>query len=414
MPDFDLDELLIDAVNDYRAQTLSRIEPAGAQAARATAAHRKRIRVVTIGVVAVLVVTPLAAYASTRDHGTPAVTATPSTVASPVPSTSSGPSASPSGTPSATPSSTPSSTRPNTAGPISEQQLANATLQFPSKPSWNPTAAVGFCPSGKVTLSHGRFTGKAGGSTPNAAGEGLITMVRLGNATDDVAAIFGCQRSDPGMQIALGFRRDSSGTIRTLGEIDPGIVTFRGIASSGSGTVRVQVSIIGGSDGREYARQVLQWRTFRWNGRHYTQTAGSTSFTTSRNLHAQASDVTFGPEKNGIFTGTMTVALHNSSGSRMSDVSVVFVSGDPFEPGANPSCAALSYGGDLPGSGVCRVGSIAAGANATVTLRFIAISANAADLRSHPDLGATDMLIQVRIGDQALAKQPVLGKAVFH
>ena len=77
MSEFDLDELLAGAVDDYRTETLGRITPAGTSAAHATATHRKRVHAIAMSVlVAALVVAPVSAYAAIdHDHNGPPSTA---------------------------------------------------------------------------------------------------------------------------------------------------------------------------------------------------------------------------------------------------------------------------------------------------------------------------------------------------
>ena len=48
MPNFDLDQLLANAVHDYHARTMPYIKPAGAAAARATATRRRRAQLVAV------------------------------------------------------------------------------------------------------------------------------------------------------------------------------------------------------------------------------------------------------------------------------------------------------------------------------------------------------------------------------
>ena len=411
MSEFDLDDLLTDAVSDYRDATLSQIKPAGSLAAHATAIHRRRVHMISMGVLAaVLVITPISAYAAI-DHnhnGPPTVAASQTVTPTVKPST-----ATPSTLPSTTPS-TPASTAPATAtlAPITEHELANSTLNFGT--GWGAP-----CPRGNVKMDNGQYVTKSPNNIASDKQYGLIKVVTADvdhDGSGDAIGLFGCDEGDPGRQRVIAFDRTAGGAIHTMGDLASGIDMMRDIAANSNGTIRVQVSNLGGSDGFAATAQVVQWRTYRWNGTKFVQASGSTSFTTSTShLSATMSDLVFGPASNGKHAGVMTVTLHNSGSHTINNASVV-VNG-----GANgivvdvvkPACTVPTYVGDV-GAMVCTASSIKAGGTVTVTLHFVVPTNDETNVQQDPLLQEESAVVQVRVGDQALAKQPTLSKAYFN
>jgi hypothetical protein len=408
MSDFDLDELLAGAVDEYREHTLGQIKPAGTAIAQATATHRRHVHAVALSVLAAaLVVVPISAFA-VMDHphnGPPNAPAFQNV--SPSATTT------PSDTPSSPTVSSPTTSSSTTAvvKPITEHDLANATLQFPTTGSWGKP-----CPQGKVTLVNGHYSGLSGVSDgPKDTSSGLIKVVQVDldhDGASDAAAIFGCHLGDPPAQTAIGFRRAANGSIETMGTIENVSNSITGLTALSDGSVRLIVTNQTGSNGMAVAAQTPQARTYHWNGTRFTQTAGSTSFTVSKpGLSVQLSDVTFEKPTNGKRAGTMTVTLRNSGSKSISNATIVYVFG-PFTK-TSPTCAALPYGpGDFAGQ--CQVPSIAAGATVTVTFHFTGTDSDLTYFQTHPSLAAVDdNLVQINVGDQRLAKQPTLGNVVL-
>jgi hypothetical protein len=389
--DFDLDALLAGAVDDYHRQTLPQIKPAGTTQARATATHRKRVHAMAMSVAALVVVAvPIAAYAATEHNhnGPPQVASSQS--ASPAPSES----------PSATPSALPTSPAP-TLAPITQQELSNATLDLPS---W--AGGGGTCPSGTVTLHNGQF-----GGTSRISVATLIKAVSVdldGNGSADAVALFGCQAGNPGFDTAIAFHRATDGSIQTLGIVVHGINTLTDIRAGDAGTVQIRVSDLAGSDGYADTEQVLQWRTYQWDGTRFNQAGGSTSFTVSvPTLTATLSDLTFQAPANGKRTGTMTVTLHNGGTTTIDNASVIYDL--EIATVIAPKCDQLAA--DLPVSGQCTVQPITPGATATLTFT---LSANASAFPYAGNNYPNQNLIQIRIGDQKLAPQPPMGKLILN
>src|SRR4051812_2985020 len=70
MSDHELEDVLIGALDDFRAQALPLVKPAGARAAVTTVRHRRQVRAALVAaIVAVAVVVPIAGFAGLRHNG---------------------------------------------------------------------------------------------------------------------------------------------------------------------------------------------------------------------------------------------------------------------------------------------------------------------------------------------------------
>jgi hypothetical protein len=392
MSDFDLDNFLAGAVDDYREHTLAQIKPAGSAVARATATHRKRVHAAAMSLVALVVVAaPIAAYAATEhNHNGPPVGVGSSSTASPTDA----PSPSPSVTASAAPA--------VTLAPVTEQDLSNGTLDIPS---WGGNG----CPSGRVQVHNGQLAG--GAPLTRLSKTATVDLDKDGSA--EAVAIFECQVGNPSMYQAVGFHRAADGSIQTMGRVLEGIDTIKDVRAGADGTVDLQVSDLAGSDGRAMTSQMIQWRGYGWTGSQFIQATGSTSFTVAvPGLTVTESNLTFEPPANGKRIGTMTVTLHNAGTMTISNASVVYELS--VATVTSPTCDRMVA--NLPFTGRCPVrpiapGTIAPGATATVTFTLTAAATDFSGMQNQPtnlqDLG--ENLVQVNIGDQRLATQPSLG-----
>jgi hypothetical protein len=400
---------------DLVQEAFTHIRPAGTQAAQATATHRKRVHALAMGVlVAVVIVAPVSAYAGLHhDHnGPPTVAATQS--ATPTVTPTSTPSVVP---PSITPPSIPPSA-PSTTPAVSviAKQLENATLQIPS---WGVFDSV--CPHGNVRLSHGAYTGTLATTLPGPT-NGLMTVVTADvnhDGNQDAVAMIGCQAFDPGIQQVVVFDRGSNGSFRTMGQVvravdttvSDGITDIRDITVSADGAIRVQVANPDGSGGPGVVDQVIQWRTYGWTGSHFAQTAGSSSFVRSLStLSVQVSNLVFQPSSGGSRTGEMIVTFHNSGSHALANASIVYA---PDDSGVVQLATSTCSAPDGSGASTCPVSPIAPGATRTVTLRVTIKDGDVSTLTSEGSLTQSDLLVQIRVGDQKLTKQPTLGKAVY-
>jgi hypothetical protein len=408
MPEYEFEDMIAGAVDDYRTATLRNIRPAGPDAAHKTARHRKRVHTAALaGLIAVFVAVPVAAYAVTdHDHNGPPTTAA-----------SSGPTPPPSASVTqATPSSTPStpSTPTHTTTKSTPSSLNNVKLTVPS---WGGFDSM--CPHGTVQLHNGIFTkGTGTGDTPQSYGVGKVVTTDVNHdGSTDIVALLECERSDPGIQQVAAYHRSANGTVALIGQVVlalPGtsnstINAIHGLAANANGTIRLQVGNLQGSSGIGVTGEVLQWRTYGWDGHGFHQVSGSRSFQVSDGLTATASNATFTNGSGSTLTGTMTVTIHNSTSHSVNGVSVAYAGGDADMLLAMPSCTRP----DVHGTSICAIGTVKAGHTVTLTLHLTLASDGVSYIRAHPTYGFQEALVQVRVGDQALSHQPTLGKVVF-
>jgi hypothetical protein len=394
MSDFDLDNLLAGAVADYHDHTLPQIKPAGTAAARATATHRKRVHAAAMSLAALVVVAvPIAGYAATQHNhnGPPTGVGASST-------------ASPEATPSATPSAPASPT--HTRAPVTQQDLANATLDLPS---WGEERS--FCPHGRVTLHNGdiAWTWPAGYQGGMANLRKAATVDVDGDGSADAVGVFFCGISDPGSELAVAFRRAADGSITTMGTVGADVDQITDVRAGANSTVDLRVSDLNGSDDVAHIQQVVQWRTYRWTGTGFAQTAGPTAFTVSRpEVTATISDLTFDPAAGGKRVGTLTVSVHNGGSTALADVSVVYEFG--IGTVTSPACDKLEW---IDIGGQCRIQSIAPGATGTLTFKVSADDATIAGYKGMNVDQIGGLLVQIRVGGLALTNQPKLGRLVI-
>ncbi|GAA2621667.1 hypothetical protein GCM10010399_61000 [Dactylosporangium fulvum] len=394
MSDFDLDNLLAGAVDDYREHTVPQIQPAGTAAARTTATRRKRVHAMAVSALALVVVgVPMAVYAADNHHnGPPNITGSPGNSAPPETSAP----------PSAAPSETVKAALP--PAPVTEQDITNGTLDIPAWPSK-------LCVHGKVTVRDGKVAGTADLRVVKIA---TVDLDKNGSA--DAVVIFRCNLGDPPTDMAVAFRRAADGSIETMGTVARGINQFRDVRAGAAGTVELQVSDQGGSDDIAVVGQVVQWRTYGWTGTRFDQADGPTAFNVAMpKFTATLSDLTFEPAVNGQRNGTMTVTLHNGGSTTISDASIVYQM--EFKV-TSPKCDM-----PIPGStgdplwnraGRCRVQPIAPGATATVTFQVTASDSSVSSYQGqHFNMQSNNMiLVQLRVGERRLATQPALSNLV--
>jgi hypothetical protein len=293
----------------------------------------------------------------------------------------------------------PSTPRPSLA-PLTQQELADATLDLPS---WG--ADLSWCPHGRVSLRGGTiaWTWPAGSPVGSALAvkSAVVDLDRDGYA--DLVAIFGCGTSGPGAELAVGFRRAADGSIQTMGTVAGHVHEIPDLRPGPDGTVDLQASGLGSPVDVPGLPQVLQWRTYHWTGHRFAQSAGPTSFTVSRpELSATVSDLVFGPAICGTRTGTLAVSVHNGGTAPVADAAVVY--GFALAQQVTPDCGRWTIDG--PPSGACPQPSIAPGATGTLTLTVIAPAERVAPYRGVPLAQIDGMRVQLRVGDAVLADQP--------
>jgi hypothetical protein len=332
---------------------------------------------------------------------TPGPTATPTSTPTTAPTSPAGP------TGSAPASGPPGSAAPSqrAALPPGWTDLGDATVTLPS---WG---GDGPCPTGPVALTHGYFPLDAGGFDDR---DGLTTVVAVdldGDGRSEAVALIECHRSDPGIEQVVAFAHDASGQIQTLGiVVGPGLhdgpATIEGILADSSG-ITAYVSNLAGSDGSADEAQVVQARTYGYLAGTFVQTGGPTSFTRTATVTGTAGDLVFGPVSGGRRTGTMTVTVHNTGPTALSDLSVLAGPGDTsLEPVAAAACPLGPANSVL----TCPISSLAAGASRTVTFTFRGDPVVIAGLLADGGLAGAGFVLQLRIGEQRVTPDPTLGK----
>jgi hypothetical protein len=361
------DDVFERSFDRFHAEVAPMVRPSDVAGLRAALRRRQRTRVGIAAFASVLaVVVPVTWYAaSTRAVGPPNVpgTATPTEPASPSSEPSSlEPSASPE--PSIDPSPPPGA-------------LDNATVPLPPWP-----AGVN-CPSGPITF--------AGGVHLLPVDTGLSILIRHpvdANLDADPALelavtvmCFGPGEGGTSSVIALERAGSAYHTLGTVISTGPGFELIGELAGTADG-VQIEVGDINyGSAPPSYAT-LWQWRTYRWNGSSYLQTAGSRSFVvdpavatvtaTVGQLVVGAATTSVGPRYDpGATPGwhcalaTISITLHNAGPNRAELISAaMIVSGLP-EDGVCPDVSGVHMGYD---SALVDLGELAAGASRTVTV----------------------------------------------
>jgi hypothetical protein len=378
MSDLEFDDSVIaGAVADYREETMPYIRPAGAGAAFATVSHRRKVRAAGIaGIVAVAMIGTGTAYAalSREENGPPDVgvtvsaspSAPPSTAA---PSTSAGPSAT--GT---------------AAGRHGPDDLSNATLNLPA---WH----VGLCPHGAT-----KFSGGSSGEYTRIE-KVLSADVDRDGAPDDVALI-SCRPGEGPQRQVVAFHRGPDGKFATIGLVTQpysgDVKNVEDMAVAGSEiTVKVGDTATNSTDGSRWLG-VFQWRTYGWTGSKFTQTKGSTSFSTDKSaihLTAAPSRLVFAKPTGDTRRGTLTITVHNTGDRSVNQVGLVVPSADVHL--SSDSCTQRDI------ARLCQLGTLAAGATKKVTFDASISAAEADYAIAHGGLDLSQLAAQLRVDDQA-------------
>ena len=147
---FDPDDLITNAFDDFAEAAAPSVRPAGADAVRAAAGHRRTVRATGLSALVLLfLITPVAAYALTTHRGQ-----SPPIVAGSAPSVSSSPA--PSTTPSPAPTVFPSGPVVESgpgipSGPDGRLTIPQLTAVPVTIPKWSKDINAS-CPSGRVKL----------------------------------------------------------------------------------------------------------------------------------------------------------------------------------------------------------------------------------------------------------------------
>jgi hypothetical protein len=297
-------DLIDDAFIAFRAGG-PLVHPIGADAARATIKHRRRVRVIAATVAAVVaVMIPATGYATGLfdAQGPPSV-----------PGTSTGPSVDPSVSESP-PSTSASMTPVAPDGRITVDELAQATVDF------------GGTPRSQSLCSGGSFTFKGNptiGTYPKFGAERYtikkVIVVDFDNdGAQETVALVDCAIEGHD-SVALALDRDTTGKIITVGQV---LVTGQGtsvksifdVRADAGGAVGLQVGDRSVCCATTDAMVEHQWRSYSFDGVKFTQIAGRTSFTPvapPADLSVAMTGLTLGKPSNGVRHGTFTVTVTN-------------------------------------------------------------------------------------------------------
>jgi len=382
MSDHEIEDVLIGALDDFRARALPLVKPAGTRAAVATVRHRRQVRAALLAaVVAVAVVIPIAGFAGLRHNGgTPP--ADPTLPASPSATVPQSPSPSPTASPSA-------SALPPLGPPASSYQLDNATIPVPA---W---ANLPECPSGNVKLTAGTSSKRV---PRTMIGQRLdIDVDRDGH--DEIVLLIDCQIGEGLIGQVVALRTAPGHTLVVLGTVlqhSPEVPVIDSISAPGGGDVELVVADHGLCCGATPDQQLRQQRRYHWGGNRFSQSGGSTSFVIPRD--GAGVRLTGSQALTGV-NAQLTITVENKGGHSVGPVTVVFALVDGPAPGSGGSWSSCDYHappGEIP-LVTCRFGDLASGARRTLTLPFTYAAGQ----------GRHEFALRLRIGDQHYAEDPV-------
>ena len=355
----ELDERdLQQAFDDLLRQTVPRVHPVGAEAARATARRRRNQRVVLAAFVAVIaVVVPLFVFViPNRDGAMPVPPATPTSNA-PSP-TGSPPPPSPSPEPSAAVTYTNAVT-----GPF---DLAEATLPL----DWS-AAVFGTdygCTSGAIRFFAGRHIENAQVHQDiMAVGHSDVD----GDGNPDSLALVKCWNGIFGLSQLIAVTKEGS-TYRGLGVVVrsgmgfPGIGEISRFGVAATGEIRARVHNITICCDQTLDETAGQWRVFRLAGTTFTQIDGPQTFQANAalaDIRVEPKPVTLGrKDANGIRHGTITVTVVNRGPADATGVRIVLPRNG----------ITVGKGGDASRcvGRVCRIGDLDSGQSVTLSIPF--------------------------------------------
>ena len=382
MSDHEIEDVLIGALDDFRAQALPRVKPAGARAAVATVRHRRQVRAALLAaVVAVAVVIPIAGFAGLRHNGgTPP--ADPTLPVSPSASAPQSPSPSATASPSVT-------ALPPLGPPAASYQLDNATIPVPA---WLNDP---YCPSGNV-----KFTkGASGEELPYLAIRHRLDIDVDRDGHDEIVLFVDCVVGETPESQVVALRTAPGHTLVVRGTVlqySPDVPVIESMSAAGGGDVQLVVADTGRCCGATADQQLQQQRRYHWDGSGFSQSGGSTSFVIPRDgvgVRLTGTQAVSGARS------TLTVTVENKGGHSVGPVTVVFVvpEGMGGDSGGDwSSCDHQAPPAELT-LVTCDFGELASGARQTVSLPFKYVAGGA----------RTTFLLRLRIGDQRYAEEPL-------
>ncbi|GLL06899.1 hypothetical protein [Dactylosporangium matsuzakiense] len=400
-------ELVEDAFATFRAGGPLAV-PLGADAARTTVRHRRHVRTVAVGALAaILLMVPVAVYASGIMDGR----------RGPDVATSIDPDLSPSVEPSSSPLPSPSTSQSSPAAPdgrVTSGQLAHATVDFGPA-----SAGLSLCPTGRFT-----FTGNP---TTNSQSSSRIAITKIvdvdfdhDGALESVALITcAIQGAD---YVVLALDRTAGGSIVAVGRVvatseKDAIQTVFDIRVDDGGAVGVQVGDRGTCCGTTEEMVEHQWRSYGFDGSRFQQTAGPTKFTPvppANDLTVTGGgDLVLGAPSGGARRGSLTVTVHNNGPSTAPGAIIeAYVYAEHGLPAAVDietdlnDCSKTSFKND---QGVvtmwrlrCHLYPYAVGASRSYTFRFTSPVANDAKISAD----AAEQFQQLGAGADITEEQP--------
>jgi hypothetical protein len=358
MSDIDRDDIVATAVEGFRRDGRALITPPGAQAVRRTVHRRRRVRTGALAaLVAVLILGPSGAYLGYgRSHSGPLP---PGTSAAPTPSRPASPSPSPAPSQSSTGA---PSTAPRAGDAPAD--LANATFTVAK---WTYPNS-GTCPSGRITFHGGQHSGT---STSTLVILNVVQADVNGDGGKESLATVLCRLGEAGPKQVVALTAPA-GTLRTLGQVFQSTADAADVLAltpAANGRIDVRVGDIIRCCGTPPEYLLTQVRSFGWSGGRFRQTGGPTTFAadpSQANLTVRTATVAVGAPTNGVRTGTLTVVLHNGGPHRATQVALVLSLSQTITIGSGSGqCPPIPAGNQAE---VCHLGSVAAGADLTVSL----------------------------------------------
>ncbi|GIH06590.1 hypothetical protein Rhe02_46570 [Rhizocola hellebori] len=223
-----------------------------------------------------------------------------------------------------------------------------------------------------------------------AGGEGsiwvdaLVDVAGAGDTPPMTVALIHCQSVRGRLSQVVAFQQNAAGKITSLGQVivtSANVPVIQEIRPSQAGDVSVIVTSNGQS----------QIRDFKWNGQRFSQISGPTDPATPppskppqalADLEVKLSGLTFGPEADGVRTGSITVTVTNLSTTASAGFSVAL---DGDSVGACPGCpggfsrlgsSAITIEPNQWANGAAR-GPLAGGGSTTITVSFTLTRAHA-------------------------------------
>ncbi|WP_422770942.1 hypothetical protein ACN28C_30540 [Plantactinospora sp. WMMC1484] len=293
------DNLIDDALGDFHAVEAATAGPVpAAGTVRATVRHRRRVRLGTLSVLAAIVVAiPIAALAANPQGDNPppdpAVSDRPSPTAPVTP------------TPGASASRSSPTPAPPVDGRITLRELGRTEVEI-------PPFRTSACPDTRVKLP-----AKESGAMYARWVEKVVHTNLDGDSALETAALLLCRAGEAPDSQVVGFDRDASGKIRTLGLIvgQEEMLNIRDIGVRPGGGIVADVTDMIACCGVPASRERRQQREYGWDGTRFTQVGGATIWGDPRfvtDLEVLVSDVVLGPVTDGKRFGSATVTVRNN------------------------------------------------------------------------------------------------------